>query len=156
MVDSRQKGARAESLIKDLLRKHTKFNWQRTPMSGALHEAHGLKGDLYIPNSVQMYCVEVKHYKDDHLTSKILTSKDPQWYDWWKQTVRESNQVSRKPILIYKFDRSKSFVAFEEETLYMEALDCGFRVMTINIEDSPVHNMKLEDFLHLEVKWVDQ
>lgn len=155
MVDSRQKGARAETLIKDILRKHTKHNWQRTPMSGGLHEAHGLKGDLYIPNCKQVYCVEVKHYKDDHLTSKILTSKDPQWFDWWKQTVREAGQVSREPILIYKFDRSKNFVAFEDEGLFMSALDEGFRVITINLEDSPIYNMKLDDFLKLEITWVE-
>ena len=50
MVDSRQKGARAEAAAKGLLIKHSGLDWQRTPGSGALHAAHKLKGDLYIPD----------------------------------------------------------------------------------------------------------
>jgi hypothetical protein len=111
MVDSRQKGARAESDAKNKLVAATKLNWQRVPGSGALDEKHGLKGDLYIPNEKNRYCVEVKHYKDDHLTSKILTGKSPQLIEWWKQTIRESKQVNRTPLLLFKFDRSKWFIA---------------------------------------------
>jgi Holliday junction resolvase len=113
MVDSRQKGARAEAQAKQTLIQHTGLNWQRVPGSGALDEKHGLKGDLYVPNEKNVYCVEVKHYKDDHLTSKILTSKDPQLMKWWSQTVRESKQVDREPLLLFKFDRSKWFACAE-------------------------------------------
>jgi hypothetical protein len=114
LVDSRDKGARAETVIRDHLRKATGLQWERTPGSGALNEKHGLKGDLYVPNRQNKYCVEVKHYKDDHLTSSILTSKNPQIIEWWEQAVRQGKQVSRKPLLIFKFDRSKIFVAFED------------------------------------------
>lgn len=113
MVDSRQKGARAETQAKEKLKSHTGLNWQRVPGSGALDEKHGLKGDLYVPNEKNIYCVEVKHYKDDHLTSKVLTGKNPQLLEWWKQTVRESNQVDRTPFLLFKYDRSKWFVMLE-------------------------------------------
>lgn len=115
MVDSRQKGARAEAAAKKLLIDYTGLNWQRTPSSGALDEKHGLKGDLYIPQERNTYCLEVKHYKSDHLTSKILTDKKPQIIKWWEQTEREAKQVKRIPLLIFKFDRSKWFVAFYGE-----------------------------------------
>lgn len=114
MVDARQKGARGETAVRDALRKLTGLHWERTPGSGALDAKHKLKGDLYIPDSKNNYCVEVKNYEDDHLTSKYLTSTNPQISIWWAQTVRESAEVGRLPLLIFKFNRSKLFVAFQQ------------------------------------------
>ncbi len=76
--------------------------------------AHQLKGDLYLPNTRNKYCIEVKGYKDDHLTSKILTDKNPQLAEWWKQAVRQGSQVDMLPILIFKKDRGKLFIAIQE------------------------------------------
>lgn len=114
MVDSRQKGSRTENQAKDILKRHTRLNWQRVPGSGALAVAHQLKGDLYIPNASNKYCVEVKGYKEDHLTSKILTDKNPQLAEWWSQAVRQGKQVDMTPLLIFKKDRGKFFVAVQE------------------------------------------
>lgn len=114
MADSRQKGARAESVIKKELIRLTGLNWQRVPASGALSAQHGLKGDLYIPQTNMYYSVEAKHYKDDHLTSKLLTSKNPQLLEWWRQAIRQAKQTDKEPLLIFKFDRSKMFVAYEQ------------------------------------------
>lgn len=114
MVDSRQKGARAETLIKNELVKLTGHAFQRVPGSGALDPVHGLKGDLYIPNEKNLYAIEVKHYAEDHLTSKLLTSTNPQLQQFWEQTLREAKQTNKKPLLIFKFDRSKIFVAFAD------------------------------------------
>lgn len=88
--------------------------WERTPGSGALDPKHGLKGDVYVINANNLYCVEVKHYQIDHLTSKILTDKVPQFFIWWEQAVRQGEQTGKIPLLIFKFDRSKIFVAFQE------------------------------------------
>lgn len=112
MVDPRAKGARAETVIKDALRKYTGLKWERVPGQGALDPKHKLKGDLYIPNANNLYCVEAKHYADDHLTSAILSSKNPQIIQFWEQTVREAGQVDKEPLLIFKHDRSKLFAAF--------------------------------------------
>lgn len=114
MVNSRDKGARTELKVRDFLREYTALSWERVPASGALDEKHGLKGDLYVPGEKNVFCVEVKGYADDHLTSEILTSKSPTLLDWWQQTLREAKQVQRKPLLFFKFDRSKIFVAFEQ------------------------------------------
>lgn len=113
MVDSRQKGARAEADLKKKLREATGLNFQRTPGSGALNETHKLKGDIYIPNEKNKFCIEVKHYKDDHLTSKILTDKEPQLVKWWKQTLDQAAKVDMLPLLFFKKDRGKWFVAFD-------------------------------------------
>lgn len=112
-VDSKAKGARGETVVRDLLRKLTGLQWERVPMSGALDPKLMMKGDLFIPGVYNNYCVEVKNYAEDHLTSKLLTSATPQITTWWAQTVRESMQVGKLPLLIFKFDRSKIFVAFE-------------------------------------------
>lgn len=114
MVDSKDKGTRAELLVRDTLRKLTGLTFERTPLSGALDAKHGLKSDLYVPNEKNLYAIEVKHYKDDHVSSKILTDKTPQILTFWEQAVREANQTNKKPLLIFKFDRSKIFVAFQE------------------------------------------
>jgi Holliday junction resolvase len=145
MVDSREKGARAEADLVKKLSDHTGLNFKRIPMSGALDASHGLKGDVYIPNSLNIYCIEVKHYKDDHFTSKILTDKTPQLLDWWGQTIREAAQVSRKPLLFYKFDRSKWFVAFKEMPAYS-----SYRWAYLNIEGQEIYTAKMDDWLKYE------
>jgi len=113
MVDSRQKGRTAELNCRNELRKLTNLNWERTPMSGALGAQHKLKGDLYVPDTPIKYCAEVKHYKDDHISTKLLTGKNPQFNQWWEQTIREAKQIDKEPLLVFKHDRSKWFAAFD-------------------------------------------
>lgn len=146
MVDSRAKGARTETLVRDLLRKHTSLQWERVPGSGALDEKHGLKGDLYVPNEKNRYCVEVKGYAEDHLTSAILTSKNPQLLIFWEQSQRQGKQVNKEPILIFKFDRSKVFVAWNDPKYtpdgsypYMYLERDGVALFTALLEDWLVH-----------------
>lgn len=129
MVDSREKGARAESTVRNELKDLTGLGWERTPGSGALNEKHGLKGDLYIPNRENIYCVEVKHYEDDQISTKILTDKSPIFLDWWKQTLRQAGQVGRKPLLIFKHNRSKLFVATDEVP------SSYYKYLVISLED---------------------
>lgn len=111
MVDSRQKGARFEAAVVKLLTEDTGLNWKRTPGSGALHQDHLMKGDCYIPGEHNYWVLEVKHYKDDHLTSKVLTDKESQLSKWWTQAKRQGKQTDKKPILMFKKDRGKVFVA---------------------------------------------
>ena len=141
MVDSREKGARAETVIRDAMRKLTALKWERTPGSGALNEKHGLKGDLYVPNEKNYYAVEVKHYKDDHLTSSILTGKNPQIIEWWEQAIRQGKQVDKKPLLIFKFDRSKIFVAFQEIP------SDSYRHMFVNVNEHMFYVSLLDDYI---------
>ena len=143
MVDVRAKGAKAETDAKIILKKHTGLGWERTPGSGALDEKHLLKGDLYCPGKENVYCVEVKHYEDDHLTSQILTSKNPQLIEWWQQATRQGLQVGKKPLLIFKHNRSKMFVAFEDlptseyRKIYVEVLQYSFYIAIL--EDWLLH-----------------
>lgn len=114
MVDSRAKGATAETKVRDELRKLTGLAWERVPGSGALDPKHGLKADLYIPGEHNLFAVEVKHYSSCHIDHTLISGKNPQLIEWWKQAVRQGLQVSKEPLLIFKHDRSRLFVAFRE------------------------------------------
>lgn len=105
-----QKGTRAEYKIRDLLKEHTGLDWQRTPGSGATAAKLKMKGDLYVPGEGNLYTVECKHYKEDHLSSKILTNTTSPIFDWWEQTTRQAFQNTNEPLLIYKWDRSKLYI----------------------------------------------
>ena len=144
MVDSKAKGATAEIKVRDELRRLTKLPWERVPMSGALDPKHGLKADLYIPNTNNRFCVEVKHYKDDHLNTTLFTGKSPQLIEWWEQTIRESAQVGREPVLIFKHDRSKLFCAFKDMPT------SHFNYIFMNIQNHEFYVALLEDWLRHE------
>lgn len=145
MIDSRAKGARIESEAKKLLIEHTGLNWQRVPGSGALDPKHKLKGDLYIPELNNVYCVEVKGYAEDHLNSSLLTGKTPQLLEFWLQAVRQGKQVGKKPLLIFKFDRSKFFVCFEA----MPTTD-HYRWIFAQVDNNEFYISQLKDWLHYE------
>lgn len=113
MVDSRIKGAKAETVVRDYLREMTELNWERVPSSGALDPKHKLKGDLYVTGEENLFCVEVKHYASDQLSTSVFTAKSPILLQWWDQTIRQASQVAKKPLLIFKHDRSKLFAAYD-------------------------------------------
>jgi Holliday junction resolvase len=114
MVDSRDKGKRGEYQVRDILRKHTGLNWERVPGSGGFSASHGLKGDIYVPGADVLHCIEVKHYADDTINSLLLKNPDNQLAKFWAQTRREADQVSKKPLLIFKKDRGQWLVATRE------------------------------------------
>jgi hypothetical protein len=144
MIDSRAKGRTAEMKARNELRKLTRLNWERVPMSGALDAKHGLKGDLYVPDADIKYCVEVKHYAEDHFNSKILTSKNPQFIQWWKQTIREADEIDKLPLLLFKYNRSKWFVAFDILEVSFNLQDAGRPYFILYPEE--IYVCMLEDF----------
>ena len=129
MVDSRAKGARGEYLVRDMLRAYTDLNFERVPSSGALEY---LKGDIYVPNCRNHYCIEVKNYKDSPLNDKIFTQpKTNNLIRWWKKLEIQANQGKQKPLLFFKYDRSKIFVCIEgiphktEQYIFIRFLGCS-------------------------------
>ena len=146
MIDSRQKGRTAETNAKKELIKLTGLGWERVPMSGALDPKHKLKGDLYVPDTQINFCVEVKHYADDHITSKLLTSVNPQFLQWWEQTKREAKQIDRDPLLIFKYNRSKWFCAFNDWDVALTLQDGEHRIITYNSGTEDIYICLLSDF----------
>ena len=127
MVDSRAKGARGEYLVRDLLREYTNLQFERVPMSGALEY---LKGDLYVPNEKNYFCIEVKNYSDTPLTDKILTQKKTNnLIKWWKKLVIQAERGKQDPLLFFKYNRSKIYVVTDVSPehinyIYISELGC--------------------------------
>jgi Holliday junction resolvase len=107
---SRDKGLRAENALKKILADSTGLGWERTPKSGGMHARYKMKGDLFIPNTTNMYLIECKHYKDDSLSSNILTNKNANLIDWWDKAQEQAIETGMSPMVIYKWDRSKWYV----------------------------------------------
>ena len=143
---SKNKGTRAETQVRELLRKLTGLPFERTPLSGALDAKHGLKSDVYVPKEKNLFSIEVKHYKDTYLDYSVLTSSNSVLIGWWKQTKREARENGNKPLLVYKHDRSKVFVAFEDEPAEPDL----YRWMLINHEDCMFYTAVLEDWYRAE------
>ena len=124
MVDSRAKGARGEYLVRDLLRDHTNLQFERVPMSGALEY---LKGDLYVPNEKNFFCIEVKNYAESPLSDKILSQvKTNNLLRWWRKLVTQALAGKQRPLLFFKYNRSKIYVGTEtkpESTRYIYISD---------------------------------
>ena len=144
MVDPRAKGAEGERQVRDLLKGHTGLAFERVPMSGALDY---LKGDIFIPNTHNNYCIEVKFYKDSHFNDKIISTTSNLFIKWWEQTNREAEEVNALPLLLFKYNRSKWFVAVSDpkpkksKYMYINFLYC--------------YVVELEEWLKTEhIEWV--
>ena len=128
MVDSRAKGARGEYLVRDILREHTGHQFERVPMSGALAY---LKGDLYVPNKDNRYCIEVKNYAESPLSDKIFTCpRTNNLISWWRKVVTQASNMTQEPLLFFKYNRSKVFVVTDskpklvKDYMFLSMLNC--------------------------------
>ena len=128
MVDSRAKGARGEYLVRDMLRAATDLQFERVPNSGALEY---LKGDLYVPNEKNRFCIEVKNYSESPLTDKIFTAKKTNnLIRWWKKVVQQAEGGVQEPLLFFKYNRSSVFVVTHlqpkstENWMFIQFLGC--------------------------------
>lgn len=126
-VDSRAKGQRGEYIVRDLLRKYSDLEFERVPASGALSY---LKGDLYVPNEDNAFCIEVKNYEESHFNDKMLTNKSNKINTWWLKVKAQAAERDQEPLLFFKYNRSKVFVITEmfpdnvDKYLYLNWLDC--------------------------------
>jgi len=154
-IDSRAKGRTAEIQLRDKLRKLTGLQWERTPLSGALSANHMLKGDVYVPEAKMVFCVECKHYKDDHINTKLLTGKSPQFMEWWAQAVREAEQMKKEPLLIFKHNRSKWFAAFTCIDIAVEVPDSGIKHLVVSTGNEEIYVMLLDDFADFVGEWIE-
>lgn len=144
MVDPRAKGARGEYLVRDMIRASSGLKFERVPSSGALAY---LKGDLYVPDKRNNFCIEVKNYEKSPLSDKVFTNKTNHLVQWWTKIVEQAALKTQSPLLFFKYSRSKVFVVTEikpENTdfMFISWLNC--------------YVMLAEDWLKKEtVEWID-
>ena len=127
MIDSRAKGARGEYLVRDMLRVHTGYQFERIPASGALVY---LKGDLYVPHKKNRFCIEVKNYKESPLSDRIFTQeKTNELINWWRKLLIQAKHMEQEPMLFFKYNRSKVFIVTaikpkKVKFMYISWLNC--------------------------------
>lgn len=141
MVNSRAKGAIGENKVKEFLDSRTPYTFERTPGSGS----GKIKGDLHIPGFRNVFCIEVKNYAESPLNDKILTSKTNDFVLWWTKLQKQAG--IQKPLLIFKYNRSKLFVATDVKPTYVEKY--------IDISWLNCYIMMLEEWIEKEqIKWL--
>ena len=142
MVDSRAKGARGEYLVRDMLRLATGLTFERVPSSGALSY---LKGDLYLPDEKNVFCIEVKNYESSPLSDKVFTApRTNNLIKWWKKVVQQAEGGNQEPLLFFKYNRSAVFVVTEvlpkvtNHWMYMEWLGCYILLADVWLKEENV------------------
>ena len=107
MVSPRQKGIRGEQQVLSMLNRLTEEEWTTTPGSGS----GKIKGDLQVIGKYNLFCVEVKFYKDCGFNSKIYTQKSNNIYKWWSKLCKQAKDMKQEPLLIFRENHGKFFVA---------------------------------------------
>ena len=142
MVDSRAKGARGEYLVRDLLRDATGYQFERVPNSGALEY---LKGDLYVPNEKNVFCIEVKSYAESPLSDKIFTArKTNNLIRWWKKIEIQAEGGNQEPLLFFKYNRSPVFVVTRREPVSTDYLHISFLKCYVCLAEDWLENEDVE------------
>jgi hypothetical protein len=128
---SKIKGSSYEAKIRDLLTKELSIEFKRMPLSGSLDY---LKGDLWTPHDTAAwpYCIECKHYAEVNWNS-LLTAKTSDLLNFWRQAVREAEVMKKKPLVIYRWDRSKDYICWNDQIkvdnqITYKGFDCEFKM----------------------------
>lgn len=151
MIDSRSKGTRAEAALKKLLVDKTGLGWERIPASGALSEVHKLKGDIYLPDTNNKYCIEVKSYKESVINHNLVSGVGKPLIEWIEQAIRQGKQVQKRPLLFFKHDRSKWFICSWDEPGNVEK----YLKYQYDAEELPVYIAEAIDWLDKEnIIWI--
>jgi hypothetical protein len=131
---SKTKGRSFEYVVRDIFTENFNTQFERVPLSGALAY---LKGDVYAPWKPDFpWCIEAKHHKEVPWNN-VLTAKSALLLDFWRQTTREAFIMKKKPLLIYKWDRSKLYVCWEdpievEDFVYIKSGNCAFKMSLLD------------------------
>ena len=110
---SKIKGSAYEAKITKYLTKELGLEFKRVPLSGSIDY---LKGDIWTPHDTAAwpYCIECKHYKKIKWNN-LLTSRTTDLFEFWKQTINEAEVMKKKPLLIYRWNRSKDYVCWNDD-----------------------------------------
>lgn len=134
---SKIKGSVYEAKIRDILNKEfTNIKFERVPLSGSIEY---LKGDIWTPHDTAAWpwCIEAKHYSELEWNN-LLTAKSTDILNFWKQTIREAEVMNKKPLLIFRWNRSKDFVAYNDNIQidsYVEVKSFGYHFKISLLED---------------------
>jgi Holliday junction resolvase len=144
---SKEKGTRAEHLLVKLLEEYTGLPFKRVPLSGASI----IKGDIFLSNERNTYCIEVKSYKESAINHLLVSGVGKPLTEWIDQTLIQAEKMNIKPLLFFKHDRSPFYVCSWDEPANVEI----YLIYQYNAEELPVYIMDAKMWLRMEIiKWV--
>jgi len=144
---SKEKGTRAEHKLIELLVEYTKLPFKRVPLSGA----SVIKGDIFLSNERNKYCIEVKSYKESAINHLLVSGVGKPLLDWIEQTLIQAKKMNIEPLLFFKHDRSKFYVATWDEPKNMDK----FLMYQYNMEELPIFIMDAKEWLQNEdIEWL--
>lgn len=110
---SKLKGSAFEAKIRDILTEELKLKFERTPLSGSISY---LKSDLWVPSDTAgwPYAIECKHYAELEFNN-LLTAKSTDILQFWEQAVESAKIMNKKPLLIFRWNRSKDFIVWNDD-----------------------------------------
>jgi len=107
LVNSRQKGSKAELQVAAMLKTYTGLEFIGTPGSGS----GKIKGDLYVLEKHNIFLIEVKHYRDMAFNQKIFTQKNNNFVRWWTKAISQAKEMKQEPLLVMKQNYSQWYIA---------------------------------------------
>lgn len=132
---SKAKGSSFEAKIAERFTKEFGKDFKRVPLSGALE---WMKGDIICIEDTAWfpYTIECKHYAEIDWNS-LLTAKSNNMFSFWQQTQREALVMKKKPLLVFRWDRSKDYVAFNdsvelESYIEVKAFNNNFKIALLD------------------------
>ena len=70
--------------------------------------------------------------------NNLLTSKTSNIFGFWQQTVREAEVMKKKPLLLFRWDRSKDYAAYDDNLDiedYIEVSSFGYKFKISRLDD---------------------
>ena len=133
---SKLKGTAYESKIAKLLTKELGLEFKRVPLSGSIEY---LKGDLWTPLDTASFkfTIECKHYKEINFTN-LLVAKSNDLFSFWEQAQEEAEVMKKRPLVIFRWNRSKDYVLFAEDndiTDYIEVSSFSHKFKIVLLSD---------------------
>lgn len=115
---SKLKGSAYESKIVKILRQELGLDFHRTPHSGALSY---FKSDIFLPSDTAgfRFNIECKHYAEIEWNN-LLTAKSTEIHQFWEQAKTQADTMSKSPLLIFRWNRSSDFVAWDDDSIQVD------------------------------------
>lgn len=130
-INSKLKGSSFERTVANLLTESLDpISFQRNSMSGSFlggknsvrikdfseAKAETLLGDVYSSNNNIKFVIECKNY-NIQIPFHRLFSDECEIYKWFSEASTDSEKLNKKPLLIFKLNRTKIFFVMNSEDL---------------------------------------
>ena len=116
---SKAKGTTFETAMVKLLTQELGMEFKRMPLSGAISY---LKSDLWVPSDTAAwpFSTECKSYAEIEWNN-LLTAKSTELHEFWRQVLKDAETMKKKPLLLFKWNRSKPYAGYNDFTIECES-----------------------------------